>query len=404
MRVLQINNYHYPRGGSDRYFLDLTTMLRERGHDVRTFSTERTENIHRDYFAVSPVQGCDTERAGSVSNVTKFVYSPAARRQMEGLLAEFRPDIVHLHIYYGQLTASILKPLREAGIPVVHTQHEYKLVCPTHGLYAHGKYCDACGGSQFWHALVKRCNRNSMARSGLSMAEAYVSRLLGDRRLVDRFIAVSNFQRQKLVDLGLPADRLRTLYNFTERSREPPQGTGDYFLFVGRLQPGKGLQTLFEAFARMPSDAPPLKVAGSCENSRYWRSVAQEAGIADRVEWLGHVSPDLLADLYRGCVALINPSQLNETFGLTCLEAMAHGRPVIAANSGALPEVVRHSRDGMIFEPGDVDQLADAMMYLWRQPSQARDMGVSGWQRVGDTFSSAAHYGALLAIYEEVKR
>ena len=170
---------------------------------------------------------------------------------MSEAVAAFRPDIAHLHIYYGQLTASILKPIRSAGIPVVQTLHEYKLVCPTHGLYAQGAFCDACNGRHYWHASLKRCNRGSLARSGLSMLEAYASEALGSKELVDRFIAVSDYQKRQLVRLGIPEKKLFVLYHFADVATEDSAGTGTYFLYVGRVVKDKGIGTLLQAYSMM---------------------------------------------------------------------------------------------------------------------------------------------------------
>jgi len=134
--------------------------------------------------------------------VLQFLFSPEARRSLCEALEKFKPDLVHLHIYYGQLTASILQPLREAGYPVIQTLHEYKLVCATHGLYANSQFCDACQGRHFWHAVLKRCNRGSIARSFISMTESYLSKALGAGDSVHRFIAVSTFSEKSVGSAG----------------------------------------------------------------------------------------------------------------------------------------------------------------------------------------------------------
>ena len=150
MRILQVNNFHYPRGGSDQYFLNVTKLLREEGHTVRTFSTADGRNVFEDWMVTEPVSKTDTQRFGSVRNVMGFMFSLEARRRMQRAIRVFKPDVAHLHIYYGQLTASILRPLLDAGVPVIQTLHEYKLVCATHGLYADGQFCDVCQGRHHW--------------------------------------------------------------------------------------------------------------------------------------------------------------------------------------------------------------------------------------------------------------
>lgn len=402
IKVLQVNNFHYPKGGSDRYFLEITHLLREAGHEVRTFSSGHPGNIDEELLVVPPVRGTDTERAGGIGNVLQFLFSREARQRMREALEKFKPDLVHLHIYYGQLTASILQPLREAGIPIIQTLHEYKLVCATHGLYANGQFCDACQGQHFWQAVVKKCNRRSIARSGISMTESYLSNALGARDSVQRFIAVSAFQKNQLVRLGVPENKVTVLYHFTDNAPFPPARPGEYFLFVGRILTEKGIGVLLDAYARLGKSAPILKIVGTGIDRYHWQTQAVESGLADRIEWLGFKTGEELARLYRGCLALINPSLLNETFGLTCLEALAQGRPVIASRVGAFPEVITHGVDGLLVEPGSPDALAEAMDQMLGSPERALAMGHCGFAKVNRQFSKKHHYENLYEVYKEM--
>ena len=239
MRILRINNFHFLKGGSDRYFLHVTDLLKKEGHEVATFSADHPLSIHRDWLATSPPHGTDTENPKSVMNIVNYLYSFDAKKNMELAIERFKPDIAHLHIYYGQLTSSILAPLKAAGIPIVQTLHEYKLVCPTHALYAQGKYCDTCQGHNYWKALSKRCNRGSLARTTLSVIESYISDALGSKNKVDHYIAVSEFQKQQLVRLGIPQEKLSVLYHFSDLSSAIITKTRNHFLYVGRIEKTK---------------------------------------------------------------------------------------------------------------------------------------------------------------------
>jgi len=402
LKILQVNNFHYPRGGADRYFLDVTGLLRAAGHDVRTLSTMRPENVNQEWLVVPPLSGVETETTGGVRNAICFLFSRDARSRMTEAIAKFRPNIVHLHVYYGQLTASILAPLRRAGIPIVQTLHEYKLVCPTHGLYANGGFCDACQGRYYWHAITKRCNRGSLARSTLSAVEAYVSDSLGARNGIERFIAVSEFQRDQLVRLGIPNHKIDIVRHFATPSESTPGRPGDYLLYVGRILTEKGIGVLLDAMARMGSLARPLKIVGTGSETPRWMNYANTLGLKDRVEWLGFRGGRDLGDLYRGSLVVVNPSMLNETFGLTCLEALANGRPVIASRVGALPEVIDDMRDGILVRAGNAEDLAEAILRVAGDPVAAYEMGLRGWEKVGREFSSSRHYDDLMRIYSKV--
>ncbi|HMU65384.1 MAG: glycosyltransferase family 4 protein [Nitrosomonas sp.] len=403
MRILQINNFHYPKGGSDRYFLEITHLLREAGHEVRTFSTINPENVDENLLAIPAVKGVDTERVSGFSNILQFLFSPVARQGIYTAIKQFKPDLAHLHIYYGQLTASILRPLHEVGIPIVQTLHEYKLVCATHGLFANGQFCDACQGKNFWHAVLRKCNRGSFARSFISMTESYISDALGAVNSINHFIAVSAYQKDQLVRLGIPEKKITTLHHFTSTVAEhPPDQSGYYFLFVGRILEEKGIGILLDAYARLPKPAPNLKIVGTGNNLDYWKDYAAKLGLANYVEWLGFKTGEALNQLYRGCIALINPSLLNETFGLTCLEAIAQGRPVIATHVGAFPEVITNNIDGLLVEPGSSHALQKAIEQLLKEPDQALSMGCRGLEKAKKQLSRANHYQKLLDIYNHI--
>lgn len=401
MQILEINNYHYLRGGSERYFFDLISLLEEHGNMVRTLSVEHRKNMLVDKMIVAPPKGVKTEGIGSISNIARFIYSPSARKAVREALSQFKPDIIHLHIYYGQLSASILKPLHEYGAPIIQTLHEYKLVCPTHGLYAQGAYCDACKGKYFWNALRMRCNRGSFLRSSLSALEQYVSCYLGAEKIIDRFITPSEYQKRELIRLGVDGNKLRKLYHFIEPPKNISNHSGNYFLFVGRIVSDKGIGTLLKAFAAMNGKRPHLKIVGEGDELEFWKQQARKLDIDKEVSWLGFIDGVDLDTLYMKCLALINPSQLNETFGLTCIEGMARGRPVVASSVGAIPEVVSSGVDGLLVAPGNADELRAAMEYLAGDPTNAQAMGKKGLEKVCEKFSKEVHYKGLMKIYNE---
>lgn len=239
LTVLNVSQNYYIRGGSDRYFFVLSDLLAEHGHRVIPFTSAQPENEATRWSKYFP-RGVNFRRPGPL-DLLRFIYSPRARRAMRRVIDEQQPDLAHLHIYYGQLTSSILAPLRDAGVPIVQTIHDFKLVCPVYSLLSHGKICEACEGKHFYRTVTNRCNRGSLARSTLSATESYVSRWLGSADYVDHFISVSNFQRDKLVQLGLPAEKITVVHNYKDTTGIASTATeGDYLFFFGRLEHLKG--------------------------------------------------------------------------------------------------------------------------------------------------------------------
>ena len=354
MIVLSASQNYYLRGGSDRVFIETNQILERHGQRVIPFTARDERNLPTPWSGYFP-SAADFDQPGLI-DLARYVYSLPAQRAVERLLTVERPDIAHLHIYYGKLTSSILRPLHQAGIPIVQSLHEYKLVCPVYTLVSNGRICEACQGHRFYRALPRRCNRASLARTGLSVLESYVSRWGGAWSGIDHFIAVSNFMREKMIRLGLPADRITTVYNFVDLAAvEPNPQPGRYLLYSGRLERIKGLLTLLEAIA--PLRQVPLKIAGEGSARAEIEAYIEEHNLS-QVELLGFKSGAELSDLIHNCLAVVVPSQWYETFGLAIVEAFAHGRPAIGSRIGAIPELIESGRDGFLVSPREAESSA----------------------------------------------
>jgi len=395
--VLGIHNYHYLRGGSERYFLELGRQLAARGHRVLHLSTAhpRNEPAPGPAAFVEPI-GLERPR---LADLWRFHHAPAAARAVEGLLARERVDLAHLHIYYGQLTPAVLAPLVRAGIPIVQTLHEYKLLCPVHTLLSRGTPCEACGGRAFWHALPRRCNRGSLARTAVSVSEAYVARALGVDRHVTRFIAVSEFVRAKMLAHGFAPERVVTVpHCIAAHALEPATGPGAHVLYAGRLEDYKGVGTLLEAAAGAP-DLPVLVAGEGPARATLERRLAR--GDLAHVHLLGFQEPERLAALVRASRCVVVPSRSYETFGLSALEALASARPVVASAIGALPELVREGENGFLVPPGDAARLAERLRWMAAHPREAEELGAAGRRRVLAEHDVDTHHARLRAVYRE---
>lgn len=405
MNILQVNNYHYPRGGSDRYFLNVARGLSEKGHHVQTFAPEGPFDVDLDLKSELKPEGLDPEIIPAPFDVKKFFYNPLNRRVLHSLIQETKINVAHLHIYYGRLTPSILRPLKQFGVPIVQTLHDYKVVCIAQSMMKNGHDCDACKKQRYVYGLLNRCNRQSITRSAASVFEAYTSDLLGGLRAVDKFLAVSVFQKEKLIHMGMDPQKIKVLYNFSKINLPPSNHPGNYWLFVGRIVKGKGIETLLQSYAHYRSqskrkDILPLHIVGDGPLLQHYIDLTARLGLSSSVYWRGSLYGIELEQCYRECRALINPSEFNETFGLTNLEAMSHGRAVICSDRGAFPEVVRHGKDGYVLVDPDPINYAKHMARL--TPCLATRFGRNGHERAMNKFSQSAHLHDLEDIYNEV--
>lgn len=401
--VLLVNNYAHVRGGSERCFLDQLRLLEEHGHRVRVLSTrppagiEAEGTLPEESELLEPVE---LARPGP-ADVLRFHYSRAARAAVERMLARAAPpELAHLHITYGQLTASILSPLRRAGVPVLQTLHEYRLACPVSTFVSRGTICERCSGGSFWHALPRACNRGSFVRTLVSVSESYLSRALGAQSGVALFLAPSEFLRQKMLAHGLAPARIRTLPNALDpRAYEPARGPGEHFLFVGRLERLKGVLTLARAAARVRG--LPLLLAGEGEARAELEALVRAEGLA-HVRVLGHRPAAELRALVRAARCVLVPSQWYENLPMSVLEAMACARAVIATRIGGIPELVRDGETGFLVPPGDVEALAERLAFAAAHGDECVELGRRARTRVEREFSAEVHYSGLLAAYRSV--
>ncbi|MEM8598866.1 MAG: glycosyltransferase family 4 protein [Bacteroidota bacterium] len=395
-----MGHHYFVGGGSDRYLLALGALLESHGHDVIPFATahERNEPTRwADYFPA----GVNPSRPG-LSDAFRFLWSSDARTAMQRVLAEAHPDVAHLHIYYGQLTASILGPLHDAGVPVVQSLHEYKLACPVYSFISNGAVCEACAGQSFWRALPRRCNRGSVVRTAASVAEAYISRWAGDLRHVDHFIAVSDFMRRKMEEYGLGAGRITTVHNFVDANAVvPATDAGDYAFYFGRLERLKGLYTLIEAAGAVPE--LPLWIAGEGKARAELEAEVERQGWT-HIRFLGFQRGQALEDLIRGARCTVLPAEWYENCPMSVLEALAYARPVVGSHIGGIPELIDHGVDGFLFEPGNVEQLRTILQEFLVEPGRTIEMGQAGRTKVKQRFSPEVHYSQICAVYDQVLR
>jgi glycosyltransferase involved in cell wall biosynthesis len=390
-------NYHI-RGGSERYQFLLSELLQENGHKVIPFAAANSKNNATEWSKYFP-PGVNFEHPDFV-DLTRFIYSKPAAKAIERLLNNIPVDLAHLHIYYGQLTSSILTPLQQAGVPIVQTLHEYKIVCPVYTLVSQGEICQACKGYAFWQATRKRCNRGSLARSLLSTVESYVSKTLGSVRKIDHFITVSHFQREKVIELGIPAKKVTTIHNFINTNDvKPSSNLGEYFLYFGRLERLKGLFTLIEAASSLKEI--PLLIAGDGEARPELEQLIEQNHLK-HIRLLGFKQGNELNQLIRNSICTLAPSEWHETFGFTLIESFAQGCPVIASKIGGMSEIVSDTIDGFLVPPKNVEVLREKMLWMAEHRHQAVEMGQAGRRKVEAEFNPGIHYKKLMNVYQKL--
>lgn len=372
MRIVLVNKFHYRKGGSETYCFTLAEGLRKLGHEVFFFSMQDDRNEPCDqerFFVDARDYNGPVTVAEKASAAVSLVYSLEARRKFEALCEEVHPDVVHLNLVHRQITLSILDApyLKEHGVPIVYTAHDYILVCPDYLLLdGNGEVCEECLGGRFSHCVRRRCVKGSLAKSCLAALEAEFLKVTRSYGKIDRFIAPSEFMRSKLIQGGLPSWRVVVMRNpialpaLDGRDGEPSSAC-PYFLFFGRIAKEKGVSVLLRAFAVAAPEIPSewrLKIAGDGPIREQVERACVDLGIRDRVDILGFKSGEELHRLVEEARFSVAPSLWVENMPYAIVESMAAGTPVIASRIGSLPEFIREGEVGFLAIAGDSRDLA----------------------------------------------
>jgi glycosyltransferase involved in cell wall biosynthesis len=381
VRVLVCHNFYQQPGGEDGVFADETALLESHGHDVTRFT------VHNDAVAGT----------GKLALFGKTVWNRDLARQIADLVRRNRAEVVHFHNTFPLISPAAYYAARKAGAAVVQTLHNYRLLCPGAMFLRDGAVCESCLGRVPIPAVIHKCYRGSRAASAVTAVMLTSHRILRTyRSRVDAYVALTEFGRQKFIAGGLPADRVVVKPNFVSPDPGAGDGAGGYAVFVGRLAPGKGLETLIEAWTR---HAPglPLKVLGDGPLAEVVRNASAASGGA--VEWLGRKPLAEVYDAIGHAAVLVMPSVWSEGLPKTLIESFAKGTPVVASKLGALAESVTHGRTGLHFQPGDAADLARQVQRAAANAGALATMRVECRNEFERRYTGEQNHRMLIEVY-----
>ncbi len=368
MRVLLVNKFLYPKGGSETYLFKLGDTLTKNGHSVQYFGLDNEKNIVGNN-ANSYVSHMDfNEGIGkNLAAPFRIIYSSEARKKIKKVLYDFQPDIVHMNNIQFHLTPSIIleiqKYRKKTGrrVKIVYTAHDYQLVCPSHGLFdAELNICEKCLGGNYTHCIRTKCMKNSRAKSFLAMTDAYFWKHNKAYSYIDVIVCPSEFLKRKLDTQARFADKTVALHNFIELDEIKETHKSDYVLEFGHLSRDKGTLTLLEAAKRMPDVKFVFAGYGAAE---------PEIAKVSNAEYVGFKTGDELKELIQKALCSVCPSECYENCPFSVIESQMYGTPVIGSRMGGIPELIREGETGLMFEPGNADDLEKKLRYLLEEPN-----------------------------------
>lgn len=388
LSVISVHNRYLLRGGEDEVFESEARLLEENGCTVKMIGQEMTDPA-----------GIVAKAKVAINAVWSDGWYERFRKELE----QTRPDVVHIHNFFPLISPSIYYACRDAGVPVVQTLHNYRLLCPGAAFYRDGKVCEDCLHGSLLNGVMHGCYRDSKAGT------AVVARMLTVHRkrqtwskVVDRYIALTEFSRQKFIEGGIPAERIVVKPNFVLPDPGAGYEKGDYALFVGRLVDLKGVPTMLQAWKQLGSTIP-LMIAGDGPYRAQLEAELKDAGLST-VQYRGRLSrPDTMAAMQRAKF-LIFPSEWYEGFPVTMAESFACATPVICSKLGSMQEIVADGVTGLHFEAGNAASLAEKVRWACANPRELAAMSAAARVEFEARYSAERNYAMLNEIYQGVMR
>ncbi|MGH9683083.1 MAG: glycosyltransferase family 4 protein [Candidatus Acidiferrales bacterium] len=387
MKIVLVHNSYQQPGGEDLVFDHECRLLENHGHQVIAY---RRSNHEID--ELSSIEKAMLLKRSIWANDTHHGFSQ--------LLARENPDVVHVHNTFLMISPSIYGACRDRGVPVVQTLHNFRLLCPSATFFRDGKVCEECVDRSLLRSVRYGCYRDSRpATASLALMLAWHRHADTWNQMVDCYVALTEFARNKFIASGFPGNRIVVKPNFVDPDPRADHHGCDYAIFVGRLSPEKGLNVLIDAWARLPKGYS-LHIAGDGpERNRLERRV-RERNVAG-VKFLGRLGHDDTIAALKAAKCLVLPSLCYEGFPMCIAEAFACGVPVICSRLGGMQEIVEDGRTGLLFEPGNAADLAKQIEWVWSHPSDLCVMGLEARREYEERYTAEKNYAQLMGIYEQ---
>lgn len=382
MKILMVNKFLHPNGGSETYIFQLGEELQKRGHEVQYFGMEHDGRVvgnHVEQYTTD--MDFHTGKLRKLLYPFKILYSFEAKRKLTVVLRDMQPDVVHLNNINFQLTPSVIYAVRayrkKTGrkVKIVYTAHDYQWVCPNHMMRipATGKICFACREGHFFSCAKNRCIHGSLVKSLLGALEGKLYYRLRTYGMVDVIVCPSAFMKRQLDTDPILAEKTVMMHNFAEKApvseniaaagRQDGAGAADYVLYFGRFSEEKGIATLLKACKALPGI--PFVFAGT-------GPLEELVEQAENVENKGFVTGTALAELIAGARFSVYPSEWYENCPFSVMESQIYGTPVLVSDLGGAPELVQAGVTGELFRGGDAEELTAHIRNLWEDPERCR--------------------------------
>jgi glycosyltransferase involved in cell wall biosynthesis len=380
-KIFLIHNKYGIPAGEEALVSNVRRLLEEKGHQVVPFFRS-SEEITEMMF-------------GKIRAFFSGMYSWSSRKAIRRILKLHKPDVAFVHNVFPLISPSVLSECHQAGVPVVMSVNNYRLICPDGLFLTKDQICEKCAGGREYWCVLHNCENAIFKSIGYALRNAVARRLRLFAGNIAIYAPMTEFQRQKLIAEGFPANRIVVIPNVAWNTNAlEDHNLGSYVLHVGRVSREKGVPSLVDAAMQLPK--VPFKAVGDYKRMQYLL-----AEIPSNFDFLGHVDEQRLNEVYVHSRFVVICSICYEGFPTVLLEAMMHSKPVICSRIGGLPGVVDDGVTGLLFEPGNAEDLAKKIQYLWDCPELCLQMGQAGREKALREYSPEKYYERLMAVYEK---
>lgn len=395
MKILMINKFLHPNGGSETYIFKLGEYLKSIGHEVQYFGMEHDGRCVGNN-AEQYTSNMDFHGGSKISKITyplKTIYSSEAKKKLSIVLNDFEPDVIHINNFNYQLTPSIIYAAQDyrkksyKKVNIVFTAHDYQLVCPNHMMMDNsGECCEKCIDEGFMSCFKNSCIHSSRAKSLIGTMEATLYRTLKTYKNIDTIICCSEFLKSKMDTNPIFAGKTVAMHNFIDRPDSISTEKGNYVLYFGRYSKEKGIETILAA------ENTAFVCAGSGDYE-------QKLNNAENTKNVGFKSGKELEDLIRGAKCSVYPSIWYENCPFSVMESISYGTPVVGARIGGIPELIVEGKTGYLFEAGNAADMENAIHRIIDDDSNAERMSKHCLEYSFDTVEEYTE--ELLKIYNK---
>ncbi len=394
MKILMVNKFLHPNGGSETYIFKLGKYFESIGHQVEYFGMEHPNRCVGN-SAEQYTENMDFHSGSKLSKLTypiKTIYSVQAKKKMSIVLDNFKPDVIHINNFNYQLTPSIIYAANQyknkcnKDVKIVFTAHDYQLICPNHMMFDFNcNVCEKCEGGNFINCFKNSCIHLSKAKSLIGTIEATLYNRLKTYTMIDSIICCSEFMKSKMDTNPIFADKTVVLHNFIDSIDEKTVEKEDYVLYFGRYSIEKGIDLLIN------SKNTEFVCAGSGD-------FENEINHCPHIKNVGFKSGQELEMLIRKAKCSVYPSIWYENCPFSVMESIMYATPVVCANIGGIPELVEDGKTGLLFEAGNVSQMEKAIEKILANPQLACEMSNNCKNAHFDNIKQYAE--KLLKIYD----